>query len=186
MSFQNLKHSKMQQMTLIGLMTAVICILAPFSFILPFSPIPFSLGTLAIYLASLLLGRKHGFMSVFLYLLLGFVGLPVFTGFSGGIGKLLGPTGGYLIGYLFIALIVGYFAEKQHHHTLFNLCGMLLGTAICYIFGTLWLSIQLELDLATALSVAVLPFLPGDLVKMAIAAAIGYQIRKRLKKSGFL
>lgn len=186
MSFKNQKHSKIQQMTLIGLMTAVICILAPFSLFLPFSPVPFSLGTLAIYLVSMILNRKSAFISVFLYLLLGFAGLPVFTGFTGGVGKLLGPTGGYLIGYLFIALIGGHFADKWSNHIPLNLCGMLLGTVICYAFGTLWLSIQSELNWKTALSVATLPFIPGDLVKIIIAAAIGYQIRKRLKKAALL
>lgn len=186
MHFSNTSKHRTLQMTFVGLMTSVICILAPFSFALPISPVPISLGTLAIYLASMVLGMKRGFISVALYLLLGFVGLPVFTGFTGGIGKLFGPTGGYMIGYLFIALICGYFADKCANHIPLNILGMVLGTCLCYAFGTIWLTIQTELDFVTALSVSVLPFLPGDIAKMGIAVTIGYQLRIRLKKAALL
>lgn len=186
MSLQNAKHSNIQQMTLVGLMTAVICILAPFSVILPFSPIPISLGTLAIHLTAAILGMKRSIISVTLYLLLGLAGLPVFTGFTGGIGRLLGPTGGYLIGYLFIALVCGYFTDKWGNRMLPNLLGMVLGTVICYAFGTLWLSHQANLSLTAALSTGVLPFIPADIIKLILAATISYQIRKRLKKAALI
>lgn len=186
MSSQNTSHSKIHQMALIGLMTAMICILAPFSVLLPFSPVPISLGTLTIYLASTILGMKRSFISVTLYLLLGFAGMPVFTGFSGGIGRLLGPTGGYLIGYLFIALFCGYFADKWNNNILLNFLGMLCGTIICYGFGTFWLSYQANLSPASALGIGVLPFIPTDIVKLIAATTIGYQVRKRLKKAGLL
>lgn len=179
-------HNKIQQMTLIGLMTAVICILAPFSVILPFSPIPISLGTFAIYLTANILGMKRSFISVALYLLLGFAGLPVFTGFTGGVGRLLGPTGGYLIGYLFIALICGYFTDKWNNNVLWHLLGMLLGTVVCYAIGTIWLSYQASLTFFAALSAGVLPFIPGDIIKLIIATTIGHQVRKRLKKAALI
>ena len=93
------KHSSYsaKQLTQIGLMTAIICIVGPFSIPLPFSPVPLSFTTLAIYLAVFVLGMKHGTCSCFLYLLLGTIGLPVFSGFSGGLSRLAGPTGGYLV-----------------------------------------------------------------------------------------
>lgn len=186
MSLQNTNHSKIQQMALIGLMTAMICILAPFSVLLPFSPIPISLGTLTVYISSTILGMKRGFVSVAMYLLLGFAGMPVFTGFSGGIGRLLGPTGGYLIGYLFIALFTGYFADKWNNHIFFNFLGALSGTIICYVFGSLWLSYQANLSPASALGTGVLPFIPADIVKLIAATTIGYQVRNRLKKAALL
>lgn len=175
-----------KQMALVGLMTAVICLLAPFSIVLPFSPIPISLGTFAIYLTVTVLGRKHGFLSVLLYLLLGFAGLPVFTGFTGGAGRLLGPTGGYMIGYLFIAFIYGSFVDRWSHRLFVCFLGMLLATAICYAFGTIWLAMQSELDFLSALAASILPFIPGDLVKMGITMTIGYQIRMRLKKAALI
>lgn len=173
-------------MALIGLMTAILCLIAPVSVLLPISPVPVSLGTLAIYFVSLVLGRKKSVICVSLYLLLGFAGLPVFTGFTGGVGKLLGPTGGYMIGYLFMALICGYVTDRWSQNIAIILCGMLLGTAVCYLFGTIWLTFQAKLTFPAALGIGVLPFLPGDFLKMGIAAAIGYQVRIRIKKAALL
>lgn len=171
---------KTSQMALIGLMTAIICILAPFSIILPFSPIPLSLGTLAIYFCVIVLGMKRGTISVILYILLGTAGLPVFTGFTGGAGKAFGPTGGYLLGYIFMALICGFFIDRFSNRKLLCIIGMLLGTAACYAFGTLWLSYQASMTVPQALLSAVVPFLPGDMIKLAIAMVVGFQVRRRL------
>ena len=178
--------SKIKDMTLIGLMSAIICIMAPFSVILPVSPVPISLGTLAIYFAIMVLGRRLGFFSVLLYILLGLIGLPVFTGFTGGVGKILGPTGGYIIGYLFMALICGFFTDRWFGKFFPNFAGMLLGTAVCYGFGTVWFIFQSNMSLSAAFGSAVLPFLPGDLVKMLIAIFIGRQVQKRLKLANLL
>ena len=86
-------------------MSAVIMILSPFSITIPISPVPISLSTLTIYLASYILGSKYAAISTMLYVLLGIIGLPVFTGFTGGVAKVLGPTGGYIISYVFLAII---------------------------------------------------------------------------------
>ena len=104
--------NKTKEITLIALMAAVMCILGPISLAIPISPVPISLGTLAIYLASYLLGMKRGTISCLIYLLIGIVGLPVFTGFTGGIGKVMGPTGGYMIGYIFLVLCTGLASDK--------------------------------------------------------------------------
>ena len=98
--------------TVIGVMTAFICIMGPLSLTLPVSPVPISLGTLAIYFIPYVLGMKRGTISCCVYLLIGLVGLPVFTGFSSGPAKLLGPTGGYLIGYIFMTLICGFVIDR--------------------------------------------------------------------------
>lgn len=173
-------------MALIGLMTAILCIIAPISIFLPFSPVPLSLGTLAIYFVVTVLGMKRGIISVTLYLLLGFAGLPVFSGFSGGAGKLFGPTGGFIIGYLFIALICGAFVDKWYHRPFICILGMLLGTAVCYAFGTIWLAREARLTFSSALVTGVLPFILGDLIKLALAMTIGYQVRNRLNRSALL
>ena len=175
-----------RHMCLIGLMTAVICILAPFSLNIPISPVPISLGTLAIYFVITVLGMKHGTISVLIYILLGLVGLPVFSGFSGGAGKLLGPTGGYIIGYLFMAFICGFFLDKWKNNVFISFLGMLLGTAVCYLFGTLWLGYQLSMTFPQALMAGVIPYIPGDLVKLILAMAIGWQLQKRLHKANLL
>lgn len=175
-----------KQLALAGLMTAVICILAPFSLNIPVSPVPISLGTLAIYFVVSILGMKYGTVSVAVYILLGLVGLPVFSNFTGGAGKLFGPTGGYIIGYLFMALICGFFIDKWSDHLLLNFLGMVLGTAVCYLFGTVWLAVQASMTFSQALAAGVLPFIPADLVKLILAMLIGRQVRKRLLRAGLL
>ena len=120
-------HMSTAQMTVTALMTAITCILAPMALPIPVSPVPISLAYI--------LGTKLSVVSYVLYLLLGTVGLPVFSGFSGGVGKLLGPTGGYLIGFIFLAAISGFFVEKFPAKIYMHVVGMIIGMAICYIFG---------------------------------------------------
>lgn len=175
-----------KSLAIIGLMTAITCILGPLSIPLPFSPVPISLTNLAIYFAIYVLGMKKGSISYLIYLLIGFVGLPVFSAFSSGPAKLFGPTGGYLIGFLFMALICGFFIDKWFQNYILQFAGMILGTAVCYLFGTLWLAHQANLSFYAALAAGVIPFIPGDLAKIIIALIAGPQIRKRLKKAGLL
>ena len=114
--------------------------------------------------------------------MIGLVGVPVFSGFSGGAGKLLGPTGGYLIGYLFVALLSGLFIDRWDHRVL-HVAGMVLGTAVCYLLGTLWLSRAAGLSIKAALAAGVIPFLPADAVKIAVAVFAGPKLRRALMKN---
>lgn len=175
-----------KQLALVGLMAAVICILGPLAFYIPLSPVPISLGMLAIYFVTSVVGMKLGTVSVLIYILLGLAGAPVFTGFTGGPAKLFGPTGGYIIGYIFMALICGFFVDKFGNRLPFYFSGMLLGTAVCYLFGTAWLGLLMDMTFGQALAAGVLPYIPGDLVKLGIAMATGIQIRKRLLKAGLV
>lgn len=173
-------------MTLIGLMTALLCTLAPISLTLPISPVPVSLGTMAVCFTVAVLGMKRGCISVLVYILLGLVGLPVFTGFTGGVGKLLGPTGGYFVGYIFLALLLGFFVEHFNNRTTTNALGALAGMLLLYLFGTLWLAFQLKLDFISALWAGVLPYIPLDIIKTIIALATGSKLRKQLIRAGLV
>jgi len=175
-----------KQLALVGLMAAVICILAPISFKIPISPVDISLGTLAIYFVLSVLGMKLGTLSIVIYILLGLAGLPVFTGFMGGPGKLFGPTGGYIIGYIFMALLCGFFIDKWGDKLYLTFLGMLLGTAVLYLFGTVWLAYQASLTFPEALAMGVLPYIPLDLVKLIAGTTVGTQLRRRLRKAGLL
>lgn len=166
-----------QQMALVAIMTALTCILAPFS--LPIGPVPISLTNLVIYFSLYLLGWKLGTLSYVIYLLIGLVGVPVFSGFTAGPAKLFGPTGGYLIGFIPMAIIAGIVIDKFSQRWI-QILGMIVGTAICYAFGTAWFCIQAGYTVSTALAVCVIPFIPADLIKMVIAMIIGPEIRKRL------
>mgnify|MGYP002553165895 CR=1 FL=1 len=137
---QTLRTTNTYAMAVTALMTAVTCILAPLS--IPIGPVPISLTNFAIYLALYLLDWKKGTVSYIIYLLLGLVGLPVFSGFTGGLGKLAGPTGGYIIGFIPMAIIAGIVIDKYTEKWLLCLLAMIVGTIVCYALGTAWLAYQ--------------------------------------------
>ena len=179
---QTLRTTNTYAMAVTALMTAVTCILAPLS--IPIGPVPISLTNFAIYLSLYLLDCKKGTISYILYLLLGLVGLPVFSGFTGGIGKLAGPTGGYIIGFIPMAIIAGIVIDKFSQRWI-QILGMIVGTAICYAFGTAWFCIQAGYTVSAALAVCVIPFIPADLIKMVIAMIIGCLLPVLAKRLGF-
>ena len=172
-------------MVLTALMAAVICVVGPMTIPIPVSPVPISLVNLAIYFSCYLLGLKRGTISLLLYLLIGFIGIPVFSGFTAGPGKLMGPTGGYLIGFIFISLICGYAFDHSKGRWM-DLAGMLLGTAVCYLFGTAWLAFQGGMGFSAALAAGVIPFIPGDLVKIIITLIAAPELVKRLKSAAVI
>ena len=178
------------QLTRTAVMAAVICVLGPISMAIPISPVPISLASMAVYLAVTVLGMKLGTLSCLIYLLLGLVGLPVFSGGSAGAAKLFGPTGGYLVGYLFLALIagafVGRYTENKWKSIAFAALGMVLGTMVLYALGTAWLAYSAGMDFQAALWAGVIPFIPGDLVKMVIAVLLGSAVCGRLLRAGIL
>ena len=145
-----------KQMVLIALMTAVTCVLGPLSIPLPFSPVPISLTNFAIFLAIFVLGMKSGTISFIIYLLLGAVGVPVFSSFRGGFQVLAGPTGGYLIGFIFLALIMGFALEHFDRKLVPTIIGMIIGMAVCYAFGTVWLAKLLSLSFKEGLMMGVI------------------------------
>ena len=162
-----------KQMVLIALMTAVTCVLGPLSIPLPFSPVPISLTNFAIFLAIFILGMKSGTISFIIYLLLGAVGVPVFSSFRGGLQVLAGPTGGYLIGFIFLALIMGFALDHFDRKLVPTIIGMIIGMVVCYAFGTVWLAKLLSLSFKEGLMMGVIPYLPGDAAKIIIAAIVG-------------
>ena len=175
-----MKKNHLFTMCFVALMTAVICVVAPFT--IPIGPVPISLANFVIFFTIYLLGWKKSTLSVLLYILIGLVGIPVFSGFSGGIGKAFGPTGGYLLGYIPMVIVAGIFIEKKDGNKLFSVMGMILGTILCYGFGTLWLAYQMSLSFIKALMIGVVPFALGDLVKIGVVAFAGPFVGKRIKR----
>lgn len=164
-------------MTLVGVMTAITCILAPLVIPIPISPVPISFTNLAVYISLYVLGMKAGTLSYLVYLLLGLVGLPVFSGFTGGPAKLAGPTGGYLIGFIFMALIAGFFIDRFPKTYALHIIGMALGTFVCYLFGTAWLCLQMKISFGAGLMSGMVPYLPGDTAKIIISVILGPALR---------
>ena len=173
------KKLNIRAMVFTAIVAALICVASPFSIPLP-GLVPISLGTFAIYLGSALLGGKRATVAVAVFILIGAVGLPVFTGFTGGFAKLLGVTGGYIIGYVPLAYITDFFSERFNNKILFMPVGMAVGTVALYAFGTAWFMIATGSGLAAALMSCVVPFLIGDGVKIAVATAIAKPLQARL------
>lgn len=139
--------------------------------------IPFTMQTFAVCLVTALFGLRRGLWTVFCYILLGAVGAPVFSGFKGGIGALLGTTGGYIIGFLFTALIVGLAVDKLGRSLPVLIGSMALGILACYAFGTAWFMAVYArktgpIGLGTALGWCVIPYLLPDAIKIALASAL--------------
>ncbi len=172
-------------MVFMAVFAAIICVAAPFS--IQIGPIPITLATFACYLTGAILGARRGAVSVCVYILLGAVGLPVFSNFSGGFGALLGPTGGYLIGYIPVVIITGIFAEmnSKKNRAFITVIGMILATAALYTFGTAWYMVLTGKDLITALTLCALPFIPGDAIKIACVAAISVPLKAKLNNAMF-
>lgn len=168
-------------MVMIALIAAVYCIISPM--VIPIGPVPISFSNLVIYLSLYLVGGRMATISCLVYILMGLVGLPVFSGYSGGIGKLLGPTGGYIIGFLPMAMIAGMIVDR-FSSPIIHFFGICSATLIVYILGTIWFCVVMDTVFVAALGVCVFPFIPGDIVKIAIAVIIGPALKKRLKKEG--
>ena len=171
-----------KDLTLTAVSAAMICVAGPLS--VPVGPVPISLATFAVYLAGAVLGPKRGTAAAALYLLIGIAGVPVFSGFSGGFQKLAGVTGGYLAGYLPCALLSGLGAEMKTESRAGRWllpAMMAAGTLVLYAVGTAWFMIQTGNAFGAALSLCVLPFLPGDAAKIAAASLLAGPIRKALR-----
>ena len=179
-----MKKSTVFNMTSCALMAALMCVLCPVS--VPIGPIPISLSILVILLTVYVLGTWRALVSYTVYLLLGAVGMPVFSGFQGGFAKLAGPTGGYLAGFWLMILVAGIIMEKGKRNLLVTILGMLVGVAIDYAVGTAWFVFQTESTVVHALDVCVYPFIPFDVAKIVIAVLLGSVVYKGLQRAKLL
>ena len=149
------------------------------------SMVPFTMQTFAVFLTLGLLGGKRGTMSVIVYLLLGAIGLPVFSGFAGGIGHMMGPTGGYIIGFIGTALVMWFFERKFGNGQKSLIASMTIGLLVCYAFGTAWfMAVYTKntgaIGLGTALSMCVVPYLIPDALKIILASLLCNRLRKHV------
>ena len=156
-----------RKLIFVALFAAITALFAQIVIPLPFSPVPVNLALLSLLLAGRLFGLKVAFFSQLLYISLGALGLPVFTAMSGGFGVLLGPTGGYIWGYLAAALISGQRRFPKKSGLFSDGIVMSLSVLCCYLCGTLWYCLVSQTAVPAAVMVCVLPFLPGDLFKIA-------------------
>ena len=181
------RYSNTAYMALCGLFAALTVVCTYISIPLGFTPIPVNLATLAVFMAGGILGMKYGTISLIVYVLLGAVGLPVFSNFSGGPGVLAGPTGGYIAGYIAAAFIVGVLSDRIFRSSLSGtkrtvLCAiaMTAGLIACYFLGTLWFMYITGTGLIASLASCIIPFLIGDALKIIAASILVTRLRPLL------
>ncbi len=178
-----MKKSKIsiQDICAIAIMAAVTAAMAQISIPMPLG-VPMTMQTFAVTLTGIILGKKRGAISMLVYLLLGAVGIPVFAGLSGGLPKLIGPTGGFLISFPIMAFLIGWGMELRHKKGMFTLM-LVLGTISNYVVGVIMYCILMKASVITGFTACVLPFIPTAIIKAVLAAVLGLQIHKRLAKS---
>ena len=174
---------KTRNLVLTALFTAITVICSQIAIPLPFSPVPLTLSLLAVFLTGALLEKKQALFAQLVYILLGAFGVPVFAGFRGGVGSLVGPTGGYLVAYPVMAFLIALAIQKLKRNLFFaSLFGMASALIICYLLGTTWLNFFTKMGWYEAVLAGVAPFILLDAAKIAIAASISIPLSKAIKK----
>lgn len=176
--------SALLDLVYIAMFTALISVCSQIS--IPLGPVPFTLQTMAVYIAAAMLGWKRGTISVLVYVLIGLVGVPVFAGFSGGFSSVVTPSFGYIIGFVLTALAVGLSSKFFGNKLVPLIVSMIIGLLLCYIVGTIWFMVVYNvtnqyIDLGLALSWCVVPFIIPDMAKIAVAAILVNRLDKIVK-----
>ncbi len=169
---------KTKNIVFVALFTAVLCVVAPLC--LPIGIVPVSLATFVVYISGAVLGGKKAAFAVLMYILLGVAGLPVFSGFSGGLQRIASPLGGFILSYVPCAVVVATFSKntKKLSGYIFS---MFIATLLCYIIGLLWFVIFTKTTLVQGIIVCVLPFVLGDAVKIILASAVSVKLKSHIK-----
>lgn len=178
-----MKTKKVRAIVYTALTAAILCVVAPISVPIPFTQVPVSLTILILCLMCYLAGWKCTFIAYCIYFVLGAVGLPVFSNFMGGLSKIAGPTGGYIIGFFLMIPIAGICIEKakgKYARIFLPIAGMAIGIAVSHLFGMIWFAIIQKTTIAAAFTMCSLPFIPFELIKIGICVAIGTPLRRRL------
>lgn len=176
-----MKNSKLsiQDMCMIGMFTAIIVIMAQISIPMPMG-VPMTMQTFAITLAAIVMGAKNGTIASLIYVLLGAIGVPVFANFSGGVGIVVGATGGFIMAFPIMALIIGLGADFYKKNRAWLIVGILVGTVVNYIGGTLWYCFVTGNGFMAGLAGCVLPFIPTAIIKAVLAVIVGMPVRTRV------
>ncbi len=172
----NKPRTAVKDMVFTAMFAALIAVCSIIS--IPIGEVPVTLQTFAVCLTAAMLGWKRGTLAVFIYILLGAIGVPVFAGMSGGIGILAGPTGGYIIGFILTSLIVGFAADRRGRKALPLAIAMVAGVLACYVTGTIWFMVVTGMGLVESLMLCVVPFLLFDAAKIALAVLLSNRLSK--------
>ena len=167
-----------QELTVMALLAAILCVSSYINIPLPFSPVPITAQILVVFLTALLLKPKYAFLTVLVWILLGVVGLPVFSGGKGGFGVLAGPTGGFALSYLLAAFLLAFLTQKCKSHYQKLLILICIGIPLMYLIGVPWMKMITGIGWSAAFVTGAAPFLPGDILKAIGAVFIAKPLYK--------
>lgn len=173
------KHFNIQELCIIGLSAALMCMIAPISIPMPLG-VPMTMQTFIITVVAIILGAKRGAIATLIYILLGAFGLPIFSNFTGGWQMLAGPTGGFILSFPLMAYTVGLASDLRTRKKWGLIIGITIGTIINFICGILMFCIVTESSILVGFTACVLPFLPLAIAKAVLAYLIGIQMKRRL------
>lgn len=179
-----MRNEHLKMLIVSALFAAIIGIAAQIMIKIP--PVPFTGQTLALMLTATVLGKRYGTISAILYVMMGMVGVPVFSGMLSGLGVIFGPTGGYIIAFIPAAFVIGWFVEKFGFSVIGSVTANIIGAMLILVIGTMWLKVFGNLDWAAAFKGGMVPFIIPDILKAAVSAIIGITLYKRLTAARLL
>ncbi len=172
----------LKQMVLCALFAALMAVCAQISFAV--GPVPITLSMLPVFLCAALQKKQYAALTMVVYALMGLVGLPVFSNFGAGPAKLLGATGGYILGYIPCAFVTALLIQRLGRAWWKQALAMVVGLMVCYAFGTAWFMLTKGTGLMASLSACVFPFLPGDALKIALAVMLALRLHGPMQRMG--
>lgn len=179
-----MRNEHLKMMVVAALFSAIIGVAA--QIIIKIPPVPFTGQTLAIMLTATILGKRYGTLSVTLYVLMGIIGIPVYSGMMSGLGVIFGPTGGYIIAFIPGAFLIGLMVEKFGHSTIGSITANIIGAMLILVIGSIWLKFFGHLNWSGAFQGGMLPFIIPDIIKATGAAIVGSVLYKRLTAAKLL
>ncbi|WP_295712105.1 biotin transporter BioY [uncultured Mitsuokella sp.] len=178
----NTKAFSVQDLTKMALCVAFCCVTAYISFPLPFTPGMVTALTLALGVTAFVLPPKQTFLALLTYVLLGCIGLPVFVGGTAGVGRLVGPTGGYIIAWLVVYPIISALKGDRPSFKRYALVDIIVGIPLTYVGGLISMMLVMDIGLKAAIVIAVLPYIPGDIIKCLMAAFLGVKVNQAIER----
>lgn len=182
-----MRQNRLRMQMMAALFAGITAVCAQIAFPIPFSPVPFTGQTLAVALAATILGARYGALSMVIYALLGAVGIRVFAQFEGGLHVLVGPTGGFIWGFIIGAYVTGKIIElRKNPGIVWAMCANAAGLAIILTVGMVQLKFVTNLGWMEAAMAGVIPFIPTGILKIVLASSIGIVVRRRLRSIGLM
>ena len=174
-------NNQLKNIIISTIFASILCVLSPIS--IPVGIVPITFASFVIYIIGALFKPIYAFLTVFIYIFIGVLGLPVFSYFQGGFHVLVGPTGGFIIGYLIAVLIISFIININKESKILYPISMLIGTLVVYIIGSIYYMLIMDVSLVASIIICIVPFIIGDIVKIILASTVVIILKDKIKTS---